>query len=1003
MTRFIFGIACDASHMPRGAGPRFRSQSRIDQQRRALMNRAPSGRSRPSTMKTSTAVGLSAALLAGFTTAATTSAAAAAPSSHSVLGPENPDWQKYILGPGTDVQRGVSVESRSGSVTNANGLVTGKGATTLTTTDATSPATVIIDWGVETAGRFTLKVDSSTGTPEAPLGVKISTSETDWGLYSATTLAAAAGEGDSVIKVTALNGTQLEPGRTIQIGDVKRKIVSVGTAGATGTGIELDEPLPKNFLYPNRTPVSVFAPTRIVGDTGSFGGVFSSQTQQVSAAGDVTFPANFGGFRFQAIQLTTPGSITISSNTAAATVFVADKDSYKGHFVSSDDQINKMWYSGAFSNAMTMVPKAESGRPYSVMMDGAKRDRAVWSGDVVIQGPVAANAFGEVANEYYEGALRDLLDNTNPTTGKLAGTTWRPNIYYYSDTYSNYTAIAAMDYYRYTGKQAWATEHKSKIEGALAYQKTKLNADGLVQNSPSDRDYWQAQLRGVVSEYNVMYYQTLKLAVWFEKQLGDTVKAGEYQADADALKAAIQKHLWSEELNAYVLGLDNEEDRTTIPLDANANALREGLVPAGKTPALLKRLEGGWTPYGSLLTHDLQGSPSRQDPTGQVLEPLPNYWEVLGRYNVGDDENALKVARAWWGQQVDEDHPYYTGATWEFLGNEGVMTRASASQSHGWGAGITNALTEFTVGIQPRDAGYRTWSVKPYVGGLDWAEGSVPLPNDENIKVRWGKDADEFDLKVESPKGTSGEVALPLPAEKSTVSANGKTIFAKGKVTPTGDVTGARLEGNRLVVQVKGGSPISFQADEAAKDSTVKVNASSSTYGKATTLVAKVAAPGVSNPTGTVTVTENGRKLASASVARGTARITLGRTSLSAGLHNLRVNYSGGGDAGGSESTVRVVTRKASTKVTTSVRPSKITTRTRPRVAIAVSATGVRPTGTVQVRVNGKLVERARLGRDGRVTVRLGRQSKGLKRVTVSYAGGKNFTTSSRTVRFRVR
>lgn len=56
------------------------------------------------------------------------------------------------------------------------------------------------------------------------------------------------------------------------------------------------------------------------------------------------------------------------------------------------------------------------------------------------------------------------------------------------------------------------------------------------------------------------------------------------------------------------------------------------------------------------------------------------------RRSAGDDASAIKVARSCWGQQVDENNPYYTGATWEFVGDNGVMTRASASQSHGWGA-----------------------------------------------------------------------------------------------------------------------------------------------------------------------------------------------------------------------------------------------------------------------------------------------------------------------------
>ena len=164
---------------------------------------------------------------------------------------------------------------------------------------------------------------------------------------------------------------------------------------------------------------------------------------------------------------------------------------------------------------MTMVPKEETGKSVDVMFDGAKRDRGVWSGDVVVQGPVALQAFGEQGESYYEGSIRDLFAGQR-VDGRLPGTTWLPFLAFYSDSYSDYSALAAIKYDKYTGDVAFAAEFKTKIEAAIAYQKTKVNARGLVEVT-SDPDYWQTALSGEVSEFNMVYYELLEAAKWFEQ------------------------------------------------------------------------------------------------------------------------------------------------------------------------------------------------------------------------------------------------------------------------------------------------------------------------------------------------------------------------------------------------------------------------------------------------------------------------------------------------------
>ncbi len=111
-----------------------------------------------------------------------------------------------------------------------------------------------------------------------------------------------------------------------------------------------------------------------------------------------------GGFRFAAVQLTTPGSVTLTGAGVNFKAYRATADRYQGYFISSDDQLNRMWYAGAYTAQMDMVPTGvASCFTVPVIFDGAKRDRAIWSGDLMITNPVAQLSLGSNSVRVREG------------------------------------------------------------------------------------------------------------------------------------------------------------------------------------------------------------------------------------------------------------------------------------------------------------------------------------------------------------------------------------------------------------------------------------------------------------------------------------------------------------------------------------------------------------------------------------------------------------------------
>lgn len=116
----------------------------------------------------------------------------AAPSSYqwqqSLSNSASPDWQKYVRSPSTYTVRPAAVLTNytQGNVTNPQGLLTGRGATTFTRTNVSAgtekdvPPTIVVDFGQNTVGVLSIKfggASSFNDTPGLP-GIRLAFSET---------------------------------------------------------------------------------------------------------------------------------------------------------------------------------------------------------------------------------------------------------------------------------------------------------------------------------------------------------------------------------------------------------------------------------------------------------------------------------------------------------------------------------------------------------------------------------------------------------------------------------------------------------------------------------------------------------------------------------------------------------------------------------------------------------------------------------------------------------
>jgi alpha-L-rhamnosidase len=438
---------------------------------------------------------------------------------------------------------------------------------------------------------------------------------------------------------------------------------------------------------------------------------------------------------------------------------------------------------------------------YASMIDGAKRDRAIWSGDMNVEIPSIAYSTDNTA--YAKGAL-ELLGSYQLTSGFVtgdlppqddlspsppSGTTGS-----YSADYSIYWLLGLADYYLYSGDTAFVTQELPIVKGELAWDASQVNSTGLLVTTSSDDadwDFYDPGKTGEVTEYNLLYYKALLDGAVLATAAGDTTDAATYSSDAAALKTAINGHLYDSSTGLYYL---SNTDTTTVAQDANSLAVLYGVAPAADDATLLAALKTDlWTtPYGP--------EPFTGSTYSSVISPYVTGYEVDASLAANDTADAESLLETVWGDMINPGNPDDTGTMWENISASSgqVGFGASSSLAHGWATTPVSALSGYVLGAQPATAGYATWTVEPHPGDLSWAEGNVPTPHG-SIAVDWAGQSGtgQFSMNVTAPSGTTGTIAVPTyGATDPIITVGGAVVWSGGTFTATTGITGASANGS---------------------------------------------------------------------------------------------------------------------------------------------------------------------------------------------------------------
>ncbi len=415
------------------------------------------------------------------------------------------------------------------------------------------------------------------------------------------------------------------------------------------------------------------------------------------------------GFRFVRIDLLQKNT-TIRLRSARAILRYRDIP-YLGSFKSSNDRLNQIWLTGAYTIHLNMQ---------EYLWDGIKRDRAVWLGDMHPEVASILSVFGN--NEVVPQSL-DLACEQFPLPGWMNGLA----------TYSLWYLIIHKDWYMHSGNMDFLKKHKAYILGLIDQVDSHIDADGVESFSGTRFLDWPSSpnKKGVEAGCRALIVWAMRDAEQLCKILNEPGYVQKAKGCAERINRLKKEHNNLKQAAALmaIAGIMTPED-----------ACKEVVSVGGP--------KGFSTFYGYYMLQ-AQAMAGRQE---EALDVISRYWGGMldmGATTFWEDFNMDWLTNS---ARLDEFTP---PGKKDIHGDFGAYCYPGYRHSfcHGWASGPTAWLTEHVLGIKVLEPGCKVIAVKPYLGMLEWVEGSFPTPHGM-VKVKHTRKSDgTVSSEISAPKG----------------------------------------------------------------------------------------------------------------------------------------------------------------------------------------------------------------------------------------------------------
>ncbi|MBQ8046692.1 MAG: alpha-L-rhamnosidase [Prevotella sp.] len=413
------------------------------------------------------------------------------------------------------------------------------------------------------------------------------------------------------------------------------------------------------------------------------------------------------GFRFARLELLDEAQdIPIVAIRAASKYRDLD---YEGSFRCSDERLNQIWNTGAYTVHLCMQDH---------LWDGIKRDRLVWIGDMHPEVMTLNTVFGN------QEVVRKSLDFVRDKTPSHE---WMNGIC----SYSLWWIILHHHLYQWYGDLEYLQKQQTYLTSLLRF---------VIQNTNDNKEA----------------YREGRFIDWPSADLPEVIHAGLQALTVRALEAgASMAGLLGDETLREECAETARRLRTYTPdhqQNSQAAALLsiEGMMDAGEAAKII--LDNGPEKFTSFMGYYLLEALARNGNYTEAMQLISDYWGRmidLGATTFWEDFNyndGLKAGR------IDE---MPAEGRFDIHADGGAYCYVGLRHSfcHGWASGPTAWLSRHVLGVEPVGVGFSEVRIEPHLGQLQWAEGTFPTPYGP-IKVAHRRQADgSIKSDITLPKG----------------------------------------------------------------------------------------------------------------------------------------------------------------------------------------------------------------------------------------------------------
>ena len=414
------------------------------------------------------------------------------------------------------------------------------------------------------------------------------------------------------------------------------------------------------------------------------------------------------GYRFVRIDLLTPGQ-TINLKEATAILRYRDIP-YLGTFRCSDQRLNDIWMTGAYTVHLNMQ---------EYIWDGIKRDRLVWLGDMHPETSTIGNVFGDEESFY---ASMDLACQQYPLPAWING----------MSAYSLWYLIIQYDWYMRFGHKEYLEKHRDYILGLVDLIDKCIDAQGNDAMGAHFLDWPSStNTEGVDAGYHALLVWAMQDAQRMSILLGDEARAQKCREVEDRLRRKV----------------------------VNPNGLKQA--------ASLMAIAGLMDPAKACRDYVSVGGP-------KGFSTFYGYYMLEALAMDGRYEEAMDIISQYWGGMLDmgattfwEDFDlewtrnagridaFVPEGKKDIHGDFGAYCYPGFRHSfcHGWASGPTAWMSTHVLGVEILEAGCKRVRITPHLGRLQWAEGTFPTPYGQ-ISIRHERRADgSVKSSIKAPKG----------------------------------------------------------------------------------------------------------------------------------------------------------------------------------------------------------------------------------------------------------